>query len=924
MTRIRLCILLCLIAGVNVCAQELGLRSPKVKYYQIETPVVRVIFPEDAESTAQHVAGIMTYMSRLYPIGDGELFKKIPVILQNATDIPNGYVELGPWRSEMYISPPPSSFALGSLDWTTLLAIHEFRHVQQLSTAKRGLTALAYYLFGEEAYSGMAHLSWPNWYIEGDAVVAETVLSMQGRGRLPAFLNGYRAKILSGEDWAYAKVRNGSLKEWIPDHYRLGFLLQNYGRVRHGQDFWDRIAQESAAYEGLIYPFSAAMKRYAGVSSIEFYHNAMAYYRDLWKTDTTGMTDGQPVVAEDMERYRNFSYPAFGDNGALYAAMRSFSEIEAIHRITPEGPERIVAMGFQNEPSFSYANGKFAWTELRLHPRWVREDYSSIVVFDTGTGKKQTITQRESYFSPALSPSGERVVAVADKNDRQEYALRILDVDDGTILHELSNPDNLYFTFPVWSEDERVIYSAVRDKTGRMALCRQTVADESVRILTPWTTNPIGRPCLYRGWIYFTMSDDLTDQIFRLSLEDGDIQQLTFGDQSNYQPVVDPVSGDLVFSQFTLNGHRLRRLGAADLSPGAGRMRSVERSYVYTGTEEQQIMKEIPEREYPVRKYPRLSRPVYLHSWSLFEEDPVYGVEILSENALSSVYWRSGVQWNSNDDSWGPFTQITIGEWYPEILFTYSGWKRTRTIEDQKFRWFQHSIGGGLRLPFQGYYGASSIAASLSSRINRLVTTGDIDIGFTYLSHSLALVHRRKSAIQHPMTRFGQAVRISQSHAIDTAVASQFQVQTDFAFPSPFRNHVLWLQADYKHELRSNTLIFNDFFEYARGYSAVGADDILRLGFNYHFPLAYPDLGIAGIVYCKRVRLNAFADWSRAWMEDDEADFRSAGAEILMDLEIFNVEPVTVAFRWSHLFDTDPQHEGRMYKFGFFTPVERL
>jgi len=66
---------------------------------------------------------------------------------------------------------------LGSMDWLDILAVHEYRHVQQLSNTFNGLTKIGYFLAGEETWAGLSFLSIPEWYFEGDAVMAETAMS---------------------------------------------------------------------------------------------------------------------------------------------------------------------------------------------------------------------------------------------------------------------------------------------------------------------------------------------------------------------------------------------------------------------------------------------------------------------------------------------------------------------------------------------------------------------------------------------------------------------------------------------------------------------------------------------------------------------------------------------------------------------------
>src|SRR5260221_5939575 len=77
------------------------------------------------------------------------------------------------------------------------------------------------------------------------------------------------------------KLRNGSLKDYVPNHYYLGYLLVNYGREKYGADFWTKVTQNASAYKGLFYPFQKAVKKYAGINYTSFYKDAFAYYKKL-------------------------------------------------------------------------------------------------------------------------------------------------------------------------------------------------------------------------------------------------------------------------------------------------------------------------------------------------------------------------------------------------------------------------------------------------------------------------------------------------------------------------------------------------------------------------------------------------------------------------------------------------------------------
>ena len=71
----------------------------------------------------------------------------------------------------------------------------------------------------------------PDWFYEGDAVYNETVHTQQGRGRIPFFLNQYKSLWKANINYSWMKLRNGSLKDYVPNHYPLGYLLVLHGTV---------------------------------------------------------------------------------------------------------------------------------------------------------------------------------------------------------------------------------------------------------------------------------------------------------------------------------------------------------------------------------------------------------------------------------------------------------------------------------------------------------------------------------------------------------------------------------------------------------------------------------------------------------------------------------------------------------------------
>jgi hypothetical protein len=179
-----------LIAGVAI-SQQFGGHPPSQKWKQINTDTVRIIFAPGLDSQANRAASVIHYLAANKPVSLGNQLKKINIVLQNQTTIANGYVGLGPFRSEFYLTPAMSNFEEGSIGWVDQLAVHEYRHVQQFNNFNNGLSKFMKVISGEDGYALAINASVPDWFYEGDAVYNETLLSNQGRGRLPLFLNTY-------------------------------------------------------------------------------------------------------------------------------------------------------------------------------------------------------------------------------------------------------------------------------------------------------------------------------------------------------------------------------------------------------------------------------------------------------------------------------------------------------------------------------------------------------------------------------------------------------------------------------------------------------------------------------------------------------------------------------------------------------------
>ena len=101
--------------------------------------------------------------------------------------------------------------------------------------------------------------------------------------------------------------------------------------------------------------------------------------------------------------------------------------------------------------TFSYANDKITWGELSMDPRWTKRSYSDIVIYDVKKDKKRKITSKGKYFTPSLSPDGNRIAAIENTPERKS-TLVIQDAQNGEVLNRAPNPYNESLRQPSWSD----------------------------------------------------------------------------------------------------------------------------------------------------------------------------------------------------------------------------------------------------------------------------------------------------------------------------------------------------------------------------------------------------------------------------------------------------------------------------------------
>ncbi|MEL7159983.1 MAG: hypothetical protein AAFN92_04435, partial [Bacteroidota bacterium] len=427
-----------LLLGLLLCTcgrAQIGQNPPEVDWKKIDTEVGRVIFPAGFEARAKRVATLIELLEAKHGRSIGEQHYDFDLILRTYDMTANGYVGLAPFRSEFFATSPQSLGLLSNADWLDLLTIHEYRHVQQNSNERRGITKLFSYLQGENGWGVLSGIATPNWFSEGDAVIMETALTSAGRGRTPRFSQTLRSMLADDVVYSYAKARNGSLRSLVPDHYRYGYAMLTYARERYGNDFWRSVVQDGAAYKSLLYPFSSALKKKSGMNTQQLYARTMQDLAAL--QDSTLVVRGDLVagtpVGDDLKTPTNYRFPFVDDKGRLLALRSGFKHTPALVVVDPRGgkDQLVTAVGIQRENYVDVRGNLATWMETRQNPRYSNKNFSDIIVYELHSGRKRRITEQGKFLSPSFSFDRRRLVAVADEPLAGPPALVLFETQSG-------------------------------------------------------------------------------------------------------------------------------------------------------------------------------------------------------------------------------------------------------------------------------------------------------------------------------------------------------------------------------------------------------------------------------------------------------------------------------------------------------------
>ena len=934
----RLIVLISLCFALQrVVGQGIGLsQNPaSTRWNEIKTPRFRLIYPRELELEAQRTANRLALVTEPVSRSLNSTPRSIPIVLQNNTNQSNGFVSIFPRRSEFFTTAPQDYTLAGNLDWLSLLAVHEYRHVVQFEKSLQGVSKWAYYLAGSFGQGAVA-LGVPDWFWEGDAVGVETSLTRFGRGRIPNFDILLRAQMATNpKRWSYSKAVCGSFRDLVPNHYILGYYLTTQFRRQHGLNAWSNVLDRYYRFPFYPFSFSRAIKKTTGGRVEKLYQQTLdsLQTRDDYAPSQQENRRSQPKV------YTAYNYPQFLPNGDVVALKTGLADIPQFVKITPSGVEKTVFKpGFLNTNMLSVAKNTIFWVEYGFDKRWGERDYSVIKSFNTTTRKLKVLTRKSRILAVAASADAKKLVAV-QRDALNNYSLALYQLNknekvDSTATTIEPTQRGEIFSYPRWCNDNRNVL-VIGLLNGKKQILKIDTETNQRKILFETLLN-VANPVAANDVVLFNVVIDGIDQIGAIEIGSTDFVQLTNAQFGAYNATVSADGRTLAYEDFQPKGHQIVQQPLPVMSGISKRIKNTLQLDEYIEPLVQQENKVLDfstenDTVFKSKPYRKGANLLNFYNWGPVATSSLNTLRlgVSSQDILSSTALDLAFRYDANEQRGGFETRFTYQGWYPKIDVGFETGVRGTSIFVDRTQpldslradsWTYRQFTAGVRLPFTLTHSRFGESLSLGISTSRVVVSGyDLPVrritelgngAFQSVNYSFSYNKILRQAVRDVGPRLGFAVAAAFRHVpFRQRLRGQiFSFNTFVFLPGITKHHSLAIRNGVQFEDALNYR-FPGGVAFARGQFYASLGNLTTTSADYRFPICYPDLALGRILYIKRLKSNLFVDYSYTWATGNQAtrnaNFRTYGLDLSVDFNILRWrQPLELGVRTMYLDNT--------------------
>ncbi len=908
-------LLICMLQHAEVAHAQYyswGVDPTSFRWRQMKGNDYRVIYPDTAQIVGQRMRYYLDAVSK--DISYGYLYPQmsIPFVVHPANMQSNGLVMWLPKRVEFLSAPAVKSY---SMPWVKQLVAHEYRHAVQYNNLNRGFVKGLSYVIGQQS-STIGLLFMPLWMMEGDAVMTETAMSTFGRGLQPSFTMAYRAYgDVANEFPNTDKWFSGSYKEYIPDHYVLGYLMSRYGNDQYGGVMGNDIAWLSVRRPYMIISTSWMLKRLYGTTQPKLFNDTFNALRDHWKPLSEVEQTTVPIPIPEPEIYSNYAYPMpYGDK--VLTLKTDFDNPTAFMLIDSLGNEqRLRRTGYISSRPAIDPSGRIWWTEYKRSLLFDQKVGSEIRYMEPNMRRIHRVTR--SHNALYVTPTDSCEVAWVEYAYDGSYTV----VRNGLSAERTTRrlPLDKEVHGMAWDDGTEALYLLITDDRG-MHIAR--LDDDTLHEVTTPAYTTLSDLRAKGGRLYFGSIASGRDEVHCYDLGTEREYRLSTSKYGSFAPMPTD-SSTVLATSYDRRGYlpvrqSLDTMHEVDYAPHPPKILLPEiREWKVVNLDTVRFSREIADsvtRVTPPKRFRRGLHAFNIHSWAPLSYDPYaiveeerisfnLGATIMSQNILSNTEGFLTWGWNRTEGSIFKgtirYNGLGINLW---INGTYGGNQKLYTVYQYdpekgimkptapKLGKY-YSVGAGAALPMliqHGYFTSQVTLSAAWDFSNGMVADvnkfsfkdGEITnfetVGYKEGVHLLQATAAYQVVARQAHRDFlpPWAVALSATYALNPESDTFGHLAVVYGklyTPGFAKHHSLSLAATYQTSIggfHSSTVLSGLAFKSTkllpRGFSSADIENnnYVATSLNYQFPICYPDGGWRGVIYFKRLRLNLGADYA--------------------------------------------------------------
>lgn len=939
-------------------ADPLGL-----KWMKGSTPNVEVIYPKSASqighTTLFYADRLNPYISYGYKLPALDL----PFVIHPENMKSNGLVMWLPKRVEFLSSPSIDGY---SMPWLKQLVAHEYRHAAQYNNLNVGFVKALSYILGQQS-STIGLIYMPLWMMEGDATLYETQSSSFGRGRQPRFTLEYRAMgDITNKYRNSDKFFCGSYREFIPDHYQMGYQMVLYGNQLAGR----QMANEMAAF-GPRHPWNIIeglrMKKLFGFSSKQLFNKTFDHLTDFWAEQPLPQNSSQTLPTPRIKSYTTYKHPqSIADKGILLLKEDLDKPSRFVLLDEQTGHERRLCYtgDVSTRPIYDAANQRVWWTEYRRSTMFQERVRSTLCYMDIEKGKPRSIRNRHNILYP--TPDDTNGLAWIEYNHNGIYSFHYRRHDGAEQDVELPFGQEIHSL--AWDNLTRTFYCIITGDEGMWI----------AEIDSKYNIRPLTRPAYITlsnlraadGRLYYGSIASGRDEIHCYDIAAKREYQLTSSRYGSFDAAPAP-NGEILLTSYDSLGYH----------PASQREDKIWREVEYASTPKEVVNPPFEQWDIinldtikisqadtaaiasplKIKRYRKGLNLFKFHSWAPLSYDPFalseegnismnVGATVMTQNLLSSMQGFFTYGYNASEGSiWkgslryyglGPTISLnaTYGgsqNIYPIYFYNTESHNFELPLPPNRGKYYSFGVDISFPLLFQrGYHTRQLVAAmgwdysnglvanigklSFNNGISNIATIGYKE-GLHLTSFTIGFQDVVRQAHRDFAPPWGFAAQAAYAiNPTNNSFSDLLVLYSKIFTPGFFAHNSLTLAMVYQTSIGGfqsqdalSALTFKSSMMLLRGFNASQIENrnYTAASLNYQFPICYPDGGIPGILYFKRIRLNIGADvarYQRTALDQQSGIFyrwhniNSFGGDIIFDVNVFKQPAAaTSAFKLS-------------------------